>query len=269
MCVQTNDQFNKMKKRLKLKYLAIALLVETLLLAFKQPIYYMMGSIESFDPTLAMLLNGYYTYCYKIVKCIIYGTFVFSILKVEETYKHRFFGKFFVADWLMCGVDAAIVFFFLFLPDLATTARHYTEVIIALGMAATSFLAGTFIYTKVHSRAFRTIRTAYRLWAMRYVIYALLLVGEVSLNVWGHMGYMEMGTYDWWVITSWCLRMPLLILSRCILLYGIMQMKTSDEIHKEHKLKGISHHHHHHHHHHEHISTIRLEPLSTAQMADA
>lgn len=234
-----------MKTRKKLKYAAIALLVETVLLSMKQPASNFLREIESFDLTLSVIVVFYYNFFYKIVRVVLYGIFVYLILNVENKYKHHVFGHFFVADWAVCVLDAFIVFFLLWMPDLALTVRHYTEVVLAIATASTSFLAGTFLYSKIRSEAFRTIRTAYRLWALRYLIYALVLLGELAAHNHWHIGYLEMASYDWWVITSWCLRMPLMILSRCVLLYGVLQIKSAKEIHDEHKSLGKSHHHRH------------------------
>lgn len=238
-----------MKTRTKFKITVIAMLIETILLAIKQPVLYKIVPIAHFDPGLATTIIIYYTYLYKLAKVACYLSFLILILLLEKEYKHKIFGKFFIADFLVCVVDAAILFLLMNMPDLSNDVRHYTEIVIGLVSAFTSFFAGTFLYQKVHSPAFRQVRTAYRLYALRYLLYAFVLSIEVYLHLAKGMGYMAIGSITWWVVLSWCIRMPLLVISRIYLLRGVLNMKSAKELHEEHKASGKSHRHRHHHHH--------------------
>ncbi|MBO4664652.1 MAG: hypothetical protein J5663_09615 [Bacteroidaceae bacterium] len=237
-----------MKTRTKFQITVIVMLVETILLAAKQPLLYNIRSIANFDEGLATTIVIYYTYLYKLAKVICYLFFLIFVLLLEKEYKHKIFGKFFIADFAIYVIDAAILYLLMFAPDLSNNVRHYTEIAISLASAFTSFFAGTFLYQKIRSRAFRKIRLAYRLYALRYLIYSLVLGVELLLHNVKGMGYMELGSITWWVILSWVLRMPLLVVSRFVLLNGVMDMKTAKETHEEHKEDKTRHHHHHHHH---------------------
>jgi len=239
-----------MKTRTKLQITVIAMIIETFLLAIKQPVLYNINHIAHFDEGLATTIIIYYTYLYKWTKILCYGFFVFFILTMEKEYKHKIFGHFFIADFLICVADATIVAILMSAEELSTDVRHYTEIAVALATCFTSFFAGTFLYIKVHSPAFKKVRLAYRLWALRYFVYALILIVEVVVHNWKNIGYMQMGATMSWVFISWFLRMPLLVVSRVILLRGVMLIKTAKEQHEDHKARGVSHHHHHHHHHH-------------------
>jgi hypothetical protein len=219
-----------------------------------------MAAIMSFGVDVIIL--SYYTSIYKWVRVVLYTIFVFLILDIEKEYKHHIFGQFFIADLCVCVFDAIVVTILMFMPDLAIAVRHYTEIVVALATIFTSFFAGTFLYQKVHAPAFKTIRTAYRLWAIRYFIYVIVLGGELIAHNHYNMGYLEMGTHTWWVITSWILRMPLLVFSRCILLYGVLQIKSAKELHEEHKASGKSHHNHHH-------SQTTLPSIDTKMIEDS
>ncbi len=224
------------------------MLIETVLLAIKQPVLYKIVPIAHFDQGLATTIIIYYTYLYKLAKVACYLFFLIWILALEKEYKHKIFGKFFIADFIVCVVDAAILFLLMNMPDLSNDVRHYTEIVIGLASAFTAFFAGTFLYQKVHSKAFRYVRTGYRIYALRYLLYAIILSVEVYLHTFKGMGYMAIGSITWWVVLSWCIRMPLLVLSRIYMLRGILNMKSAKEIHEEHKASGKSHHRHRHHH---------------------
>lgn len=237
-----------MKTRTKFQIAVVAMLVETILLAAKQPILYNIRGIAHFDEGLATTLIIYFTYLYKIAKVICYLFFLVFVLLLEKEYKHKIFGKFFIADFAIYVIDAAILYLLMFAPDITNNVRHYTEIAIALASAFTSFFAGTFLYQRVRSKAFRRIRTSYRLYALRYMLYAVILGVELFLHNVQGMGYMELGSITWWVILSWSIRMPLLVISRIVLLSGVMEMKSAKEIHEEHNKTGKHYHHHHHHH---------------------
>ncbi|MBP5478887.1 MAG: hypothetical protein J6Y15_05960 [Bacteroidaceae bacterium] len=239
-----------MKTRTKFQITVIAMLIETVLLAAKQPLLYNIQSIAHFDQGLATTIVIYYTYLYKMAKVICYLFFLIFVLLLEKEYKHKIFGKFFIADFAVYVLDASILYLLMFAPDLSNNVRHYTEIVIALMSAFTSFFAGTFLYQKIRSKAFRKIRTAYRLYALRYILYVVVLSIELILHNFKGMGYMELGSYTWWVVLSWAIRMPLLIYSRVVLFTGVMDMKTAKETHEEHKenMKHLHHHHHKHHH---------------------
>jgi len=238
-----------MKTRTKFQITVIAMLVETILLAAKQPILYNIQNIAHFDQGLATTLIIYYTYLYKITKVVCYLFFLIFVLLLEKEYKHKIFGKFFIADFAIYVIDAGILYLLMFAPDITNNVRHYTEIAIALASAFTSFFAGTFLFQRVRSSAFRKVRTAYRLYSLRYLLYAVILMIELFLHNVQGMGYMELGSITWWVLVSWTIRMPLLVISRIVLLNGVMDMKTAKEMHEEHKAKGTTKHRHHRHHH--------------------
>ena len=251
-----------MKTRTKFQITVIAMLVETILLAVKQPLLFNIGHIAHFDEGLATTLVFYYSHLYKIAKVVCYLFFLIFILMLEKEYKHKIFGKFFIADFVVYILDAVVLYFFMFVPDLSNNVHHYTEVVIALMSAFTSFFAGTFLYQKIRSKAFREIRMAYRLYALRYMMYFLVLSVELFLHNVNGMGYMELGTITWWVVLSWVLRMPLLVVSRIVLLKGVMDMKTAKETHEEHKADS-SRHRHHHHHHHQHVEELEIQTIDS------
>ena len=237
-----------MKTRTKFQITVVAMLIETILLAAKQPILYNINNIAHFDQGLATVILFYYSYLNKITKVVCYLFFLIFVLQLEKEYKHKIFGKFFIADFAVYVLDAAILYLLMIFPDLSNNVRHYTEIVIALASAFTSFFAGTFLFEKIRSRAFHKIRKAYRLYALRYLLYAIVLSTELFLHDVRGMGYMELGAITWWVLLSWLIRMPLLVYSRLVLLRGVLDIKTAKETHEEHKANHKHLHHHHHHH---------------------
>ncbi len=202
-----------MSLRLTIKYLAIALLVECIVMMFKHPIIVCEPFItENLGRAVYDALMTSFNMPFVIVQSIIYLAFCYHIHLLDIQFTDAFFGRAFRIEMALVVLNVVLasgVFDKLVYDYIA-------KALLEVAFAANCAYAGMSIFKYFRTEAMKKIRFSYLLWSARHLIYAVVLINDTM----GIMDNTRPAISDAALITYWFLLMPILCYSRIVLIQG-------------------------------------------------
>lgn len=208
-----------MTLRVAIKYLAIAMLVECIVMMLKHPIIIaqpmIVGTfgIKTFDVVMDVY-NIYFT----IIQAIIYLAFCYHIHLLDIQYTDAFFGRFFRIEMALTILNLLLSLpFFGFNKAMhAYLAKAVIEVLFTVNCV----YAGIGIFKYFRTQAMNKVRISYFIWAGRHMIY----FGILAHDIWSLFTVGRLDDSNGMLILYWALLMPILFVSRLFLVKGCKEL---------------------------------------------
>ena len=208
-----------MTLRVAIKYLAIALLVECIIMMFKHPIMLEKSLIaELFGSTAYEWTMIFFNDIFVVIQAIIYLAFCYHIHLFDIQFTDAFFGRAFRIEMALTMFSVALMF----LPFDKLVYAYIVKVVLELLFAANCVYAGIGIYNYFRTEPFKKIRLSYFIWSARHVIYGLILVYDTV----GIIDNTRPEATDSSLVVYWILLMPMLLVSRLVLIRGCSELAT-------------------------------------------
>lgn len=202
-----------MSLRLTIKYIAIALLIECIVMMFKHPLMVCEPFITEYlgKDVFGMMMSSF-NVPYVIVQSIIYLAFCYHIHLLDIQFTDAFFGRPFLIEMalvvlnvvLACSVFDKVVY------------DYIAKALLEVAFAANCVYAGMSIYKYFRTEAMKKISLSYFIWSARHLIYAVILVNDTM----GIMDNTRPTPSNTTLIIYWFMLMPILLYSRIVLLQG-------------------------------------------------
>ena len=205
-----------MSLRLTIKYIAIALLIECIVMMFKHPLMVCEPYITEYLGNVVFdAIMSSFSLPFVIVQSIIYLAFCYHIHLLDIQFTDAFFGRPFRIEMALVVLNVVLAYgvFDKVVYD------YIAKAILEVAFAVNCVYAGFAIFKYFRTEAMNKIRLSYFLWAARHLIYAVVLINDTM----GIMDNTSPTTSDATLITYWFLLMPILCYSRILLIQGCSQ----------------------------------------------
>lgn len=224
-----------MKLRDSLKIIAIAMLIESIIGAFRQPYMDNFDSLYESFGQVATIVKFYYMDVSVWLQLLLYLLFSWHIVWMGSRIPSSNFSSYFVLDAIVAIANAIVI---TMSYDYAVYG-FFLKIIAEAAGIVTCFCAGWALYKDLHIKPVQTICLSYWVLSLRHLLYCMVLA--ITGFVYGLDGLSSDALRNHTTIMiAWGLVVPLLLVSRVMLFVGVKNLKINADLkEKEQELKVV------------------------------
>jgi len=211
-----------MSLRQTLKYLTLALLIESIIFSLKHPLMLAESSVSAVigEDAFALMIQGYDT-IFVAIQTALYCWFCYHIHILDVQYTDARFGRCFRLEILLSLLSCFVLLVGFGKPFFDMIARAIIELV----SVANAYYAGKLLYRYFNTEAMKTAQYAYWIFAARHAIFTIILIVD-AVNV--YSDNMEISILG--IVINWLLLMPILVVGRVYLYKGFLAMSHLTKI---------------------------------------